>query len=66
MDEADAISLAELSDLGYTVDMTKATPWRRAPGAVADALHRQLAGGPRPVIDEVVIELVSPRPPDGR
>ena len=33
----DALSLAALADVGYTVDMTKATPWRRNNAATAVA-----------------------------
>ena len=29
LDSLDAISLAALADAGYTVDMSKATPWRK-------------------------------------
>ena len=33
----DAISLAAMADMGYTVDMSKATPWRRRDDAIASA-----------------------------
>ena len=33
----DAVSLAALADMGYTVDMSKATPWRRRDNAAASA-----------------------------
>ncbi|MYA42555.1 MAG: hypothetical protein F4Z31_12475 [Gemmatimonadetes bacterium] len=59
LDAPDAISLAAMMDLGYTVDMSKATPWR-VTGAWADALRHQLAGERPPVIDTVVVESVPP------
>ena len=34
-DTMDGLSLAALADMGYTVDMTKATPWRKPDGAAA-------------------------------
>ena len=51
IDEPDAISLAALADAGYTVDMSKATPWPRPSNAQADAVGERL-------IDHVVIEWV--------
>ena len=33
----DAISLAAMADMGYTVDMSKATPWRKRDDAIASA-----------------------------
>ena len=35
---SDGLSVAALADLGFTVDMTKATPWRRVGGAAAAAM----------------------------
>ena len=55
IDAMDAISLAALADAGYTVDMSKATPWRRPENAQGDAV-----GGVEHVIDHVVIEWVKP------
>ena len=55
IDAMDAISLAALADVGYTVDMSKATPWRRPENVQGDAV-----GGFEHVIDHVVIEWVTP------
>ena len=50
---SDALSLAALADAGYTVDMSKATPWRK-PGAAA-----AVAGEP---FRERVEAFIVPRP----
>ena len=50
----DAISLAALADAGYTVDMTKATPWRKVDNAAA-------AGAGEPFRERVEVRIV-PRP----
>ncbi len=55
IDEMDAISLAALVDAGYTVDMSKATPWRRPENAQGDAV-----GAAGQVINHVVIEWINP------
>jgi len=53
---ADGLSLAALADLGYTVDMTKATPWR-AGGAAAAAM----AGEPfREVVEILIVPRLDP------
>jgi len=51
---SDGLSLAALADLGYTVDMTKATPWR-----AGDAAAAAMAGEP---FREVVEVLIVPGP----
>ncbi len=48
----DGLSLAALADAGYTVDMTKATPWRAPGNAAAAAMARALF---RDVVEEVRI-----------
>ena len=50
LNDADGLSIAALADLGYTVDMTKATPWRQW-GAAAAAM----AGKPFREVVEVRI-----------
>ena len=52
IDVMDAISLAALADAGYTVDMSKATPWRKPESAQADAA----GGAAERIIDHVLIE----------
>ena len=54
IDAMDAISLAALADAGYTVDMSKATPWRQPENAQADAD----GGVIERVIDHFVIEWI--------
>ncbi len=54
LDEPDALSLAALADAGYTVDMTKATPWRKQGNAAA-----AVAG--EPFRERVEVRIV-PRP----
>ncbi len=54
VDEPDAISLAALRDAGYTVDISKATPWRPPNGApvaaagLIDVVITQRLGGEDP------------------
>ena len=52
----DALSLAALADAGYTVDLTKATPWPRNPdgNAAAAAVARESFR------DVVIVEIVEP------
>ena len=49
IDAPDAISLAALADAGYTVDMSKATPWPRSNLVQADVGHERF-------VDHVIIE----------
>lgn len=58
LDEPDAVSLAALADAGYTVDMSKATPWRKPENIHADGL---VAG--KLLVDHVVVEWVWSRKP---
>ena len=60
MDSPDALSLAALADAGYTVDMTKATPWRRR-GTAAAAVAGVSA---EPFRDVVEVRIVPPPVPE--
>ena len=51
----DGISLAALADMGYTVDMSKATPWRRRDNAIVSAEEFPH--------DVFIVELADPPPP---
>ena len=59
LDEPDGLSLAALADAGYTVDLSRATPWRRPDYAAA------AVAGERVVRDVVVVEIVEPPRPGG-
>ncbi len=60
----DALSFAALADAGYTVDMTKATPWRKQDNAAAAVTGERFPGGFR---DSVEVRIVRrPVPGGGR
>ena len=58
LDEPDGLSLAALADAGCTVDMSKATPWRKPENAVVATAGKRFR-------DVVVMEIVEPPRPGG-